>query len=73
MTRRDTLECVHEPFGDAFYFGPERMSERFENDEAYRAKSGFANTTYADVLGTVLKLVDEVRLHVFYVSFLPGR
>ncbi|KEZ42911.1 hypothetical protein SAPIO_CDS5351 [Scedosporium apiospermum] len=65
MTCRDTLECVHEPFGDAFYFGPERMSERFENDEAYRAKSGFANTTYADVLGSVLKLVDEGKKQVF--------
>ncbi|KAK1536820.1 uncharacterized protein CCOS01_02140 [Colletotrichum costaricense] len=50
MSRRDKLACVHEPFGDAFYYGPERTGERFENDAEGREKSGFAETTYADVL-----------------------
>jgi hypothetical protein len=68
MTRRDTLDCVHEPFGDAFYFGPERLSERFENDEEYRAKSGFANTTYKDVLEPLLKEADEVRFRLSFPS-----
>ena len=45
MTRND-LHCVHEPFGDAFYFGPERLSHRYENDETARLKSGFAESTY---------------------------
>ncbi|KKA31049.1 hypothetical protein TD95_002956 [Thielaviopsis punctulata] len=53
MARRDILECVHEPFGDAFYYGPERLSERFEQDPETRAKSGFENTTYAEVLNQV--------------------
>lgn len=50
MTRRDTLKCIHEPFGDAFYFGPELMSKRFANDAKYRQESGYANTTYLDIL-----------------------
>ncbi|KAJ0151726.1 hypothetical protein CTA2_307 [Colletotrichum tanaceti] len=50
MTRRDKLACVHEPFGDAFYYGPERVGERFEDDAEGREKSGFSKTTYADVL-----------------------
>ncbi|KAK0629740.1 P-loop containing nucleoside triphosphate hydrolase protein [Bombardia bombarda] len=50
MTRRDTLQCIHEPFGDAFYYGPELLSERFAEDEATREKSGFASTTYKDVM-----------------------
>ncbi|KAK3333520.1 hypothetical protein B0T19DRAFT_483560 [Cercophora scortea] len=60
MTRQNTLDCVHEPFGDAFYFkktetnksldGPERLSERYADDDAAREKSGFANTTYRDVI-----------------------
>ncbi|KAK4039218.1 hypothetical protein C8A01DRAFT_47296 [Parachaetomium inaequale] len=54
MTRRDILRCVHEPFGDAFYFGPERLSERYEHDEAARTSSGFASTTYKDVIETLL-------------------
>lgn len=48
MTRPD-LACVHEPFGDAFYFGPERMGRRYENDEEARKSSGFENTTYRTV------------------------
>ncbi|KAK5047742.1 hypothetical protein LTR84_006407 [Exophiala bonariae] len=48
MTRKD-LACVHEPFGDAFYYGPERLSPRYEQDEAERKASGFANSTYKTV------------------------
>lgn len=50
MTRRDDLKCVHEPFGDAFYFGPERMSARYEADQQERVKSGFSNSTYLTIL-----------------------
>jgi hypothetical protein len=50
MTRRDILDCVHEPFGEAFYYGPERLSKRFENDPQAREKSGCANETYKDVV-----------------------
>ena len=32
MTRRDSLVCAHEPFGDSFYYGPERLGERYEQD-----------------------------------------
>jgi hypothetical protein len=65
MTRRDILHCVHEPFGDAFYFGPERLSERYEHDEAARASSGFASTTYKDVIETLLHPTDsDVSFHL---------
>ncbi|CAN8096583.1 unnamed protein product [Discula destructiva] len=50
MTRRDILQTAHEPFGDAFYYGPERLSKRFENDEDARIKSGFAESTYRTVM-----------------------
>ncbi|KAL8744765.1 MAG: hypothetical protein Q9190_003035 [Brigantiaea leucoxantha] len=50
MTRRDQLECLHEPFGDAFYYGPERLSSRYEDDEEARVNSGFANSTYKIIL-----------------------
>ncbi|CZT49774.1 uncharacterized protein RSE6_10664 [Rhynchosporium secalis] len=49
MTRQDTLTCVHEPFGDAFYFGPERLSPRYEEDEKAREESGFAKSTYKTI------------------------
>ncbi|KAK7751504.1 hypothetical protein SLS62_006591 [Diatrype stigma] len=53
MTRRDTLVCEHEPFGDAFYYGPERLSERFEKDPEAREQSGFSQTTYKDVFDRI--------------------
>jgi hypothetical protein len=55
MTRRDTLQCVHEPFGDAFYYGPERLGERYENDEKGRAESGFAESTYKTIFDRVAR------------------
>lgn len=50
MTRRDILTCVHEPFGEAFYYGPERLSPRFADDPEAREKSGCADETYKDVV-----------------------
>lgn len=58
MTRsEDALVCVHEPFGDAFYYGPERMGERFLGDEGKeaRAKSGFGDVTFGDVVERIEK------------------
>ncbi|USP74743.1 hypothetical protein yc1106_02017 [Curvularia clavata] len=49
MTRHDTLQCVHEPFGDAYYFGPERLAERYENDPKARKESGHEHSTYRTV------------------------
>jgi hypothetical protein len=54
MTRRDTLESVHEPFGDAFYFGPEFLSDRFRDDAAAREGSGSSTKTYKDILNEVM-------------------
>lgn len=61
MTRRDSLQCVHEPFGDAFYYGPERLGSRYETDEEARNNSGFSNTTYKTVLDRLDRESVEVR------------
>jgi len=53
MTRRDTLQCVHEPFGDAFYYGPERLSERYEADEKGRLHSGFSESTFKTIFDRI--------------------
>ncbi|TKA36724.1 hypothetical protein B0A54_11592 [Friedmanniomyces endolithicus] len=53
MTRRKSLQTIHEPFGDAFYYGPERMGSRFEGDEEARAKSGFSNSTFKTILDRI--------------------
>lgn len=61
MTRKDTLTCVHEPFGDAFYFGPERLSDRYEHDVAEREASGFANSTFKTIFERIERESQEVR------------
>ena len=60
MTRRNTLQTIHEPFGDAFYYGPERMGSRFENDEKARAESGFAESTFKTILDRIDREAAEV-------------
>ena len=62
MTRRDILTCVHEPFGDAFYFGPERLSPRYENDDKAREESGFSSSTFKTIFERIEKEGKEVRL-----------
>jgi hypothetical protein len=66
MTRRDILTCVHEPFGDAFYFGPERLSPRYENDEKAREESGFANSTYKSIFERIERESKEVRTTLYF-------
>jgi hypothetical protein len=61
MTRQDILTCVHEPFGDAFYFGPERLSTRYENDEKGREETGFAESTFKTVFERIEREGKEVR------------
>lgn len=61
MTQRDTIQCVHEPFGDAFYYGPERLSDRFEHDEQARIDSGFSQSTYLTVVERLEREASEVR------------
>jgi hypothetical protein len=56
MTRSDdALVCIHEPFGDAFYYGPERLGRRFDGEEmrGVRERSGFAEVTFADVVAGI--------------------
>ena len=60
MTCRDTLTCIHEPFGDAWYYGPERHSKRFEDEQA-RLASGLSKSTYKSVLDGIEKQQEEVR------------
>ncbi|KAI4944418.1 hypothetical protein J4E86_009477 [Alternaria arbusti] len=55
MTRHDTLQCVHEPFGDAYYFGPERLAERYENDPKARKESGYEDSTYRTIFDRIAR------------------
>lgn len=53
MTRRKSIHTIHEPFGDAFYYGPERMGTRFENDEEARKASGFSDSTFRTIMDRI--------------------
>ena len=58
---RDDLNCQHEPFGDAFYYGPERLSPRFEHDEKTRLESGSNEAKYKTILDHFEAAKAEVR------------
>lgn len=60
MTQHETIRCFHEPFGDAFYYGPERLSPRFSDEQA-RINSGFSESTYGSVLERIKQEASEVR------------
>lgn len=60
MTQRDTLKCIHEPFGDAFYFGPERLGSRYEDDEKARVDSGYSQSTYKSIFEEIMDANLEV-------------
>ena len=64
---RNALQCVHEPFGDAWYFGPERLSDRFEKDENAREESGFSQMTYRNVFEGIEQKHEKV---LFFRSLL---
>lgn len=77
MTCRDTITCIHEPFGDAFYYGPERLGTRYEGDENAQARldSGFSESTYKTVLDRIESEASEVRpffLRFLFLSFCPA-
>lgn len=62
MTRTKTLQSVHEPFGDAYYFGPERLAERYENDPKAREESGYTDSTYRTIFDRIARENSEVRI-----------
>lgn len=76
MTRTETLKCIHEPFGDSFYFGPERLSERYEEDPEARVESGFGDSTYKTVFDRIDRESSEVRPYFpvlkIQFSFIPS-
>lgn len=65
MTRRQSLQTIHEPFGDAYYYGPERMGSRFETDEKARAESGFSDSTFRTIMDRIEQEAAEVGRSTF--------
>ncbi|KAL8661112.1 MAG: hypothetical protein Q9202_005926 [Teloschistes flavicans] len=68
ITRRDILSIHHEPFGDPFYYGPEKISpasQRWPSDKITR--SGKSHYTYDLVLQNILK--DAERLFIKDISY----
>ncbi|KAJ5099972.1 hypothetical protein N7532_006973 [Penicillium argentinense] len=77
MTQHDTIHCFHEPFSDAFYCGPERLSSIRYPDEKSRIESGFSQTTYASVLEEIKKASEGKRVFIkeldYYICVPDGK
>ncbi|KAI1267889.1 hypothetical protein F5Y18DRAFT_442283 [Xylariaceae sp. FL1019] len=53
LTRAEDIQCVHEPFSDAYHWGPEKLTERYENVEVLRAEKGLEEYTYRAALDAI--------------------
>ena len=60
MNREKDIICVHEPFSDAYHWGPEKLSERYEDIEKLRAENGYETYTYQ----TALQIINDAMIHV---------
>ena len=62
MTRPHVLNCLHQPFAECFYFGPERSAERYANgmNEERRLASGFIESTYCTVMEKISNEFNKV-------------
>lgn len=68
MSRRDLITCLHEPFGDAFYYGPEKISRAWLRWQADKIeKTGRAHYTYDYVLQTILDTMKVEKASVLFV------
>ncbi|KAI9781401.1 MAG: hypothetical protein M1839_005995 [Geoglossum umbratile] len=53
------VDCFHEPFGDAYWLGPERQGERYEE---VRGSTGLAHLTYKSVVDGIKKMCELASL-----------
>jgi len=64
ITRDDILKCRHEPFGEPCYYGPERLTSRFNGEtleaKAFRDSTGFSHLTYKDIVDQLLSQSPQV-------------
>ena len=61
LTQPQDITCIHEPFCDAYHFGPERLSERY-TEEQLAQEEGYKNSTYKAVLDMIWSTKSEVSL-----------
>lgn len=51
--RAKDIACIHAPFSDAYHWGPEKLSERYEDMEKLRPENGLENYTYRAALQAI--------------------
>lgn len=59
LTRPDEIRVLHEPMGDAWYFGPEKQSKRYSDEECRNEFKQFEDSSYEKVSSPVT----QTRLH----------
>jgi hypothetical protein len=62
LTRAQDVACVHEPLTGAFYFGPERLSDRYIYTAKQIAGNGYDDYTYSRALQIIEEAGDDVGL-----------
>lgn len=57
LTRENDITCIHEPVSDAYHWGPERLTDRYDDIEKRQQEGGYHDYTYR----TALNLVEEAK------------
>ncbi|KDE06617.1 hypothetical protein MVLG_03113 [Microbotryum lychnidis-dioicae p1A1 Lamole] len=55
LQRPDDFEVLHEPMGDAFYFGPEKISKRYSPEKCAKEFPHYAEATFKKTWENVIK------------------
>jgi hypothetical protein len=63
VTREKDVACVHEPFSDAYHWGPEKLSQRYEDLEKRREENGYKAYTYQAALRVIKDAMAYVRTY----------
>lgn len=63
LERKDDIQCFHEPFGEPFYYGPDRMSRRYDEEQC-RA-SGHQEVTFDSVMKTIMRACQTENRRIF--------
>lgn len=72
LTRPEEIRVLHEPMGDAWYFGPEKQSKRYSDEECQNEFKQFEESSYEKVcLCTSSPLALPVRSWSFIRGLVP--
>lgn len=61
LNLQQEFRVLHEPMGNAWYFGPQRQAPRFNSEEALQAYGDFRDSTFESTWGDIVNHTNDPR------------